>query len=40
MPELAVLITADFKGRMVAGALNLIGKDTIYGRNWGCLEDF
>ena len=40
MPELAVLVTAEFKGRMVAGALNLKGKDTIFGRNWGCLEDF
>lgn len=24
----------------VAGALNLIGADTIYGRNWGCLSDY
>ena len=40
MPELAVLVTAELKGRMVAGALNLKGKDTIFGRNWGCLEDF
>lgn len=24
----------------VAGALNLIGTDTLYGRNWGCLADF
>jgi len=23
----------------VAGALNLIGADVLYGRNWGCLED-
>jgi predicted N-acyltransferase len=23
----------------VAGALNLIGTDALYGRNWGCLED-
>ena len=26
--------------RYVAGALNLIGSDTLYGRNWGCLGDF
>jgi len=25
---------------MVAGALNLIGDDAIYGRNWGCDADF
>ncbi len=26
-------------GRWIAGALNLIGGDCLYGRNWGCLED-
>ncbi len=26
-------------GRWVAGALNFIGDDTLFGRNWGCLED-
>ena len=25
--------------RPIAGALNLIGDDTLYGRYWGCLED-
>jgi predicted N-acyltransferase len=24
----------------VAGALNLMGADTLYGRNWGCRGDF
>ena len=24
----------------VAGALNLAGTDTLYGRNWGCLGNF
>lgn len=23
----------------IAGALNFVGKDTIYGRNWGCVRD-
>ena len=23
-------------GQIVAGALNLIGSDALYGRNWGC----
>jgi predicted N-acyltransferase len=27
------------EGRWIAGALNLIGDDCLYGRNWGCLED-
>ena len=27
------------EGRYIAGALNFIGGDTLYGRNWGCLED-
>ncbi|HEX7034760.1 MAG TPA: GNAT family N-acetyltransferase [Pseudomonadales bacterium] len=25
--------------RYIAGALNFIGSDTLYGRNWGCIED-
>jgi predicted N-acyltransferase len=25
-------------GRWVAGALNLIGGDCLFGRNWGCVE--
>ena len=24
---------------MIAGALNLIGDDALYGRNWGAIED-
>ena len=30
------LVVASKDGRPVAGALNLIGGDTLYGRNWGC----
>ena len=26
-------------GRWIAGALNLLGSDALYGRNWGCIED-
>ena len=26
-------------GRWIAGALNFIGDDALYGRNWGCIED-
>jgi uncharacterized protein len=27
-------------GRYVAGALNLLGSDTLFGRNWGCSGDY
>jgi predicted N-acyltransferase len=35
-----VLVMAEQAGRLVAGALNLRGTDTLYGRNWGCHGDF
>jgi predicted N-acyltransferase len=35
-----VLMLALQNGRPVAGALNLAGTDTLYGRNWGCEGDF
>jgi predicted N-acyltransferase len=34
-----LLVLALRGGRPVAGALNLIGRDTLYGRYWGCVED-
>ena len=34
-----VLVVARKAGRPIAGALNLIGGDTLYGRNWGCVGD-
>jgi predicted N-acyltransferase len=34
-----VLMLAERNGRPIAGALNLRGEDTLYGRNWGCEED-
>jgi uncharacterized protein len=40
MPEKIVLIMAEQNKRFIAGALNLVGGDTLYGRNWGCLGDF
>ncbi len=33
-----VLVLALREGRAVAGALNFIGRDTLYGRYWGCTE--
>jgi predicted N-acyltransferase len=35
-----VLMMARDGSRYVAGALNLMGKDTLYGRNWGCVGDW
>jgi predicted N-acyltransferase len=37
MADRVVLVMAERGGRFVAGALNLLGTDTLYGRNWGCL---
>src|SRR5690625_2330474 len=34
-----LLIMARRQGRLIAGALNLIGQDTLFGRYWGCIED-
>jgi len=39
MADRVLLIMARRNGRWVAGALNLIGGDCLFGRNWGCLED-
>ena len=40
MADRVLLVLAESQGRPVAGALNLIGGDTLYGRNWGCVADF
>jgi predicted N-acyltransferase len=34
----ALLVLAYRAGRPVAGALNFIGRETLFGRYWGCLE--
>ncbi|PKA39716.1 GNAT family N-acetyltransferase [Rhizobium sullae] len=39
MPEDILLVMAKRNGRYVAGAINFIGGDTLYGRHWGCVED-
>jgi predicted N-acyltransferase len=39
MADRILLVMARRGGRWIAGALNLIGDDCLYGRNWGCLED-
>ena len=40
MPGNIVLVLARRGAKYVAGALNLLGKDTIYGRNWGSYGDY
>ena len=40
MPEQIVLFMARRGGKYVAGAFNLLGKETIYGRNWGSYGDY
>ncbi len=38
MADDVLLVMARRDGRYVAGAINFIGSDTLYGRNWGCVE--
>ncbi|QFT61486.1 GNAT family N-acetyltransferase [Roseivivax sp. THAF30] len=38
MREDVMLVLAEREGRYVAGALNFIGRDALYGRYWGCTE--
>ena len=38
MRDDVMLVLAERDGRHVAGALNFIGRETIYGRYWGCVE--
>lgn len=38
MAERVVLVLARREGRWIAGAWNMLGSDTLYGRNWGCIE--
>ncbi len=40
MADNVVLIMASYEDRFVGGALNILGEDTLYGRNWGCVERF
>lgn len=38
MADDIVLVLAERDGRAVAGALNFIGRETLFGRYWGCTE--
>ncbi|RNF34123.1 GNAT family N-acetyltransferase [Paracoccus methylarcula] len=39
MRDDVLLVLAERDGQPIAGALNFIGPDALYGRYWGCVED-
>jgi len=39
MADDILLVMARREGRYVAGAINFIGSEALYGRHWGCVED-
>lgn len=39
MRDDVILVLAERDGIPVAGALNFVGRDVLYGRYWGCIED-
>ncbi|WP_157019765.1 GNAT family N-acetyltransferase [Mesorhizobium xinjiangense] len=39
MADDILLVMARHNGRYIAGAINFIGSETLYGRHWGCIED-
>lgn len=39
MADDILLVMAKREGKYIAGAINFIGGDALYGRHWGCIED-
>ena len=39
MADRILLVMCEREGRWIAGALNFIGRETLFGRYWGCVED-
>jgi predicted N-acyltransferase len=39
IPDDILLIMCRRGGRYIAGAINFIGSECLFGRNWGCIED-
>jgi predicted N-acyltransferase len=39
LADRVLLVMAHRGGRYIAGAINFIGDDALYGRNWGAIED-
>ena len=40
MPDKVVLVMAKRNGDYIAGAFNILGRETIYGRNWGSPREY
>jgi predicted N-acyltransferase len=40
MPDNLLLVLAKKDGEYIAGALSFIGSDCLYGRYWGCIEEY
>jgi predicted N-acyltransferase len=40
LAERVMLVMVERDGKPIAGALNLIGSEALFGRNWGCLGHF
>lgn len=38
--RVVLMLAYDDQDRPIAGALNLLGTEAIFGRNWGCLADY
>ncbi|MBX3454481.1 GNAT family N-acetyltransferase [Ferrovibrio sp.] len=38
MADKILLVMARRNGQWIAGAWNMLGSDTLFGRNWGCIE--
>ncbi len=39
MADDILLVMAKRNGRYIAGAINFIGEEALFGRHWGCIED-
>jgi predicted N-acyltransferase len=39
MADRILLVMAKREGKYIAGAINFIGDDALYGRNWGAIEE-
>ncbi|MEQ1890699.1 MAG: GNAT family N-acetyltransferase [Alphaproteobacteria bacterium] len=39
MPDKIALVMCSRAGRLIAGAINFIGGEALFGRNWGCIEE-
>ena len=39
MADRILLVMAKREGKYIAGAINFLGDDALYGRNWGCIEE-